>query len=386
MPGGNHLSLLENGAGFFPALLAAIAAARREIHIETYLFAMDAVGHQIADALIDAAGRGVQVRVLADGIGSRDFTPELQERMAAAGISLLFYRPEISPFRLKRHRLRRMHRKIAVFDACVAFIGGINLIDDRTGQAGIEVRYDYAVRVEGPVLKDICKAVDRLWLQVRWSRLRRRPVQKSAMRPCAAAAGDQQVEFIERETLRHRRDIEEAYLDAIRSARDEVLIANAYFLPGRQFRRALTDAAMRGVKVVLVLQGRTDHRLLRWAARALYGHLLRHGVRIYEYQACEMHAKVAVIDRDWATIGSSNIDPFSLMLAREANLIIRDREFNDGLRNSLLQAIEQGAEPIHHRHWVGLPWYERARSWLVYSGVRWVISILGYGHFEGVNK
>lgn len=379
---GNRLILLENGAGYFPALLDAIVHARREIHLESYIFEMDAVGTRVTEALIDAAKRGVRVRVLVDGVGSRGFAEEARDRMIQAGISLLFYRPEISPYRLKRHRLRRMHRKIVVIDACLAFIGGINIIDDRTGQENAEVRYDYAVRVEGPVLADICNAVGRLWLLVRWSRLRRRPPEHAPLPACLAEAGAQTADFLLRDTWRHRRDIEDAYLAAIAVARAEVIIANAYFLPGWRFRRALADAAARGVRVVLLLQGRTDHRLVRWASRALYGHLLEHGVEIYEYHASEMHAKVAVVDHDWSTVGSSNIDPFSLLLAREANLVIRDEAFNGALRASLLKAIDRGGVAIHRQAWAGLPWHERARSWLIYGAVRWTISILGYGHFE----
>jgi cardiolipin synthase len=235
---------------------------------------MDTVGLRVAEALINAARRGVRVRVLVDGIGSRDFAEDLSARMRQAGVDLLFYRPEVSPYRLKRARLRRMHRKIVVIDACVAFVGGINIVDDGTGQEGIAVRHDYAARVEGPVLADICKAVARLWLLVRWSRLRRRPERQRPLPACIAEAGEQNVAFLERDTMRHRRDIEEAYLTAIAGAQAEVVIANAYFLPGRRFRKALTDAAARGVRVVLLLQGRTDHRLYRLAARALYGHFL----------------------------------------------------------------------------------------------------------------
>ncbi len=379
---GNRLALLKNGAGYFPALLDAIAQTRREIHLESYIFEMDAVGLRVAHALIDAAERGVRVRVLVDGIGSKDFDEDLRDRMLRAGIAVLFFRPEISPWRFKRARLRRMHRKIVVIDACVAFVGGINVVDDRTGQEDAEVRYDYAVRVEGPVLTEICKAVGRLWLLVHWSRLRHRPRVQRPLPACIAEAGEQSAAFLVRDTLRHRDDIEKAYLAAIAEARREIIIANAYFLPGRRFRKALTDAAARGVRVVLLLQGRTDHRLVRWAAHALYGHFLTHRVEVYEYHASEMHAKVAVIDDDWATVGSSNIDPFSLMLAREANLVMRDAEFNRELRASLLAALECGGVAIHARAWTELPWYQRARSWLVYGAVRWIISLLGYGHFE----
>lgn len=382
MHAGNRLTLLENGAGYFPVLLDALARARREIHLESYIFEMDAIGLRVAHALIDAAERGVQVRVLVDGIGSKAFSEELRDRMLQAGIGLLFYRPEHSPWRLKRARLRRMHRKIVVIDACLAFIGGINVIDDHTGQTDASVRYDYAVRIEGPVLADICQAVGRLWMLVRWSRLRKRPPKQKPLPACIAEAGEQRAAFLVRDTLRHRDDIEKAYLMEIAGARREIIIANAYFLPGRRFRKALTDAAGRGVRVVLLLQGRSDHRLVRWASRALYGHFLERGVEIFEYHASEMHAKVAVIDDEWSTVGSSNIDPFSLMLAREANLAIRDAAFNRELRASLLGAIERGGVAMHRRLWAELPWHQRAGSWLVYGAVRWIISILGYGHIE----
>jgi len=379
---GNRLTLLENGAGYFPALLDAIARARREIHLETYIFELDELGQRVAQALIDAAARGVRVRVLADGIGSRTFDVAWRARLRSAGIDLLFYRPERSPYRFKRARLRRMHRKIVIIDACIAFVGGINIVADHTGQATASVRYDYAVRVEGPILADICGAAQRLWLLVRWSHLRRRPRRQAPLPACTAEAGEQAAAFLVRDTLRHREDIERAYLAAIAGARREILIANAYFLPGRRFRKALAEAARRGVRVVLLLQGRSDHPLMRWAAHALYGHFLAQGIEVHEYQCSEMHAKVAVIDDDWATVGSSNIDPFSLLLAREANVVTTDAGFCATLHASLWAAIERGGVAIRARAWQELPWHARARAWLVYGAVRWIMSILGYGHFD----
>lgn len=383
MAGGNRLRLLENGAGFFPALLAAFDAARHDIRLETYIFELDETGNAVAEALIHAARRGVTVRVLMDGVGSRDFHDTMRERFQAAGVQSLFYRPELSPYRLRRHRLRRMHRKLAVVDGRLAFVGGINIVDDRTRQDGLDERYDYAVELEGPLLVEICQAMDRLWWLVGWSRLGRRPAgMPSLSPPRTVVAGDQTAEFMTRDNLRNRRVIEEAYLEVIRTARDEILIANAYFLPGHRFRNALVDAAERGVRVVLLLQGRTDHRLYKWAARALYGHLLSRGVEIHEYTASEMHAKVAVVDQAWATVGSSNIDPFSLMLAREANLMSRDVRFCAELRSSLRHAMLKGGVPIPARDWEARPWFERAGSWAVYGLVRLSLAVLGYGHFE----
>lgn len=382
MPTGNRLALLENGQAFFPALLAALAGARRDIRLETYIFELDGTGTAVAEALIQAALRGVRVHLMMDGVGSRAFTPEMRDRFRAAGVHYLFYRPELSPYRLRRHRLRRMHRKLAVVDGETAFIGGINIVDDRTRQEGADVRYDYAVRLEGALVAEVSRAMDHLWWLVRWSRLGRRPPRAPLSQPMPRPAGSQQAEFLTRDNLRHRHVIEEAYLDAIASARDEVLIANAYFLPGRRFRKALVEAARRGVKVVLLLQGRTDHRLYKWASRALYGHFLARGVEIHEYTASEMHAKVAVIDRAWATVGSSNIDPFSLMLAREANLVSTDPEFCSHLHASLGRAMVTGATAIPAAAWERRSWLARGWAWVLYSGVRASVAVLGYGHFD----
>ncbi|HRH79445.1 MAG TPA: cardiolipin synthase ClsB [Thiobacillaceae bacterium] len=380
---GNRLTLLENGASYFPALLEALDGARQEIHLESYIFEPDDTGRAVLDALIRAARRDVRVHMLLDGFGCRDFPPEIAEKLAAAGVQLMFFRPEPSfLLRFRRHRLRRMHRKIVLIDARIAFVGGINVIDDRTGQPlrGRQPahRYDYAVRMEGPVLVDVWQAVRRLWWLVRWSRIGHRPGLGRDPQPDAHAIGTQPAAFLVRDNLRNRRAIESAYLDAIRAAREEILIANAYFLPGRRFRQALIQAARRGVRVVLLMQGATDHRLYLLAAQALYGHFLENGVEIHEYRASYLHAKVATVDEDWSTVGSSNIDPFSLVMAREGNVFVRDCRFTDELRRSLHQAIRERARPLHARLWRRQPWYRRAASWAVYGLVRLAAGLVGY--------
>ncbi len=374
---GNRITLLQNGAEYFPTLIAAIDQARSEVHLEAYIYADDAAGRGVSQALIRAARRGVRVGVLLDGYGARDFPGPLAESMTAAGVSLLFFRPETLRWRLRRYRLRRLHRKLVVIDARLAFVGGINIIDDLNGVGGSGYRYDYAVQVEGPLLLDIYLAVRRVWWLVHWSRIGHRP-QLSAPLPAAAeSAGEQLAEFMQRDNLKHRREIEEAYLAAINSAQSEILIANAYFLPGRRFRQALVDACARGVQVTLVLQGRTDHKWFQLAERALYRYFLEHGVKIYEYHLSELHAKAAVVDDGWATVGSSNIDPFSLLLAREANVVVYDQAFTKALRASLRQAMATGAHPIERQAWSHIPWQQRFASWVVYGLVRLLMDVLG---------
>lgn len=373
---GNQVRLLCNGADYFPALEAAIDEAVREIYLETYIFENDSTGKRIAAALKRAARRGVTTHLLLDGYGGKTLPREVLEEMRADGVQLLIYRPVLAKFR--RSSYRRLHRKIAVVDSRVAFVGGINIIDDMDTPGHTPPRYDYAVRVEGPLLPQIHDVVRKLWGLVSWSQLKRRRRRK-ALDISPVPAGEVRAAFVIRDNIGHRRDIEEAYLDAINSARTEIVLANAYFLPGRNFRQALIQAAQRGVRVVLLLQGRVEYVLLHYATRALYGVFLDAGIEIYEYQRSFMHAKVAVIDGNWATVGSSNIDPFSLLLSREANVLVNDAGFSSQLRASLGQAMEEGSRVVTYENWMHQPIYRRLLSWLSYGGVRVLMGVAGYG-------
>jgi cardiolipin synthase A/B len=376
---GNAIDLLETGSEFFPALIAAIDAAKREFHLETYIFEDDAIGRAVAGALCRAAQRGVAVRVLADGFGAADFVATLRPQLEAAGVQVLVYRPEIARFRLRRHRLRRLHRKLAVADGRSAFVGGINIVDDIDAAHPAPPRFDYAVRVEGPLLVPIHATVRRLWTLVAWAGFRRRLRLPTTSPVTAEPRGSMRAAFVIRDTLRHRRDIEEAYLEAIGKAQTEILLANAYFLPGGRFRQALLAATARGVQVTILLQGRIEYALQHYATQSLYDMLLGAGVRIFEYHYSYLHAKVGVIDCCWATVGSSNIDPFSLLLAREANVFVDDREFAARLRASLETAMRDGARELRREDWERKPWLQRLASRLAYGLVRLMIGIAGYG-------
>lgn len=376
---GNHIELLETGSEFFPALLAAIDRAVCEIHLETYIFADDATGRQIAEALAAAARRGVKVRVLIDGFGARDFPVAFAHAFAEAGVELAIYRQEALRLPLRRNRLRRLHRKLAAIDGQFAFVGGINIIDD-ADTPDLGPRFDYAVRVTGPLVTRICQVMTRLWRLVGWVRLQRRPPPL----PLPACLGDttagaMTAALVIRDNIGHRRDIEDAYLAAIAGARTELLLASAYFLPGRRFRHALHDAAARGVAVTILLQGQVEYALLHYATQALYRNLLDNGVRIREYHAGFLHAKVAVIDQQWATVGSSNIDPFSLLLAREANVIVRDGPFAARLRTSLLGAIERDSREITGDDLRRSPLWSRSLRWAAYGLVRLLLGLTRYG-------
>ena len=378
---GNCIRLLRTGSEYFPALAAACDAAEHEIYLQAYIFEDDVTGRRIAQALVRAVQRGVTAHLLIDGYGSKDLSDELWREMRDGGVLVVKYRPEISPWTLRRERLRRMHRKIAVIDARVAFVGGINIIDDMHTPKHIPPRFDYAVRVEGPLLADIYPVVTRLERLVMWTQLRRRGQKRPDTVPRAERCGTQRAAFVVRDNFKHRNDIENAYLDAIARAKTEIVIACAYFFPGRSFRRSLIDASTRGVRVVLLLQGRVEYLLLHYAARALYRSFLDAGIEIYEYHRSFLHAKVAVIDNRWATVGSSNIDPMSLLLAREANVVIDDAAFARELRLSLNEAMEIGAQQLLRSNWErqshSLPM--RIMTWICYGLVRFLTGWSSYG-------
>jgi len=360
---GHEVVLLEGGREYFPALVEALDAARDEVFVETYIFEDDDSGRLVALALARAAQRGVRVQVTVDGFGTPQLAGAIRDPLRAAGVRVETYRPERRPLALDRSRLRRMHRKLVVIDGRVAFVGGINLLDDlRDPNHGplAEPRLDFAVRVRGPIVAAAHLAAHRLWWELSAVNrpLRAMHVARAAWHRLAAGlvsdttpAGTVRASLVLRDNLRFRRAIEREYLRAIGRARRDVLIANAYFFPGRRFRRALIAAARRGVRVRLLLQGRVEYRLPHYGAQALYDELLREGVEIVEYTRSFLHAKVAVID-DRATVGSSNIDPFSLLLAREANVFVNDADFAGQLRARIERAIEDGGRALpltHHR-------------------------------------
>ncbi|MHB1052414.1 MAG: cardiolipin synthase ClsB [Thiobacillus sp.] len=375
---GNRLRLLQSGAEFFPALIAAIDAAQSEVHLETYIFNADPSAEAVRDALIRAAQRQVQVRVLVDGVGSHALPAGWRKILEDGGVSLLVYRPLVMGWLANPRSLRRLHRKLAVIDARIAFIGGMNLMDDFEPVRFEAPRLDFSVEVQGPLLAPIHKSTRRLWRLVALSQLQ--SSEHKEVKPAWPTDGHVRAAFVVRDNFAHRRDIERSYFVALAHAREEIVIASAYFLPGRRFRRLLKKAAERGVQVRLLVQGHTDHPLFQAATRALYRDLLADGVKVYEYQASELHAKVAVVDGRWATVGSSNIDPFSLLLAREANIVIEDQAFGRDLQQRLNQAMDQSSE-LNPADWRRRAWPHRMLSWLAYSGVRWMVGWVGGGRW-----
>lgn len=378
--GGNKIQLLRSGAEYFPALEKAIQNANHEIYLQSYIYEADATGIRIGNALKQAAQRKVSVNVLLDGFGCKDLPKEYIQELELAGVRVMFYRPKISPWTLKKNRLRRLHRKVAVIDNHVGFVGGINIIDDENTPQKIPPRVDYAVRIEGALLPIIEKNVRQLWRRIALTHLWRTSNSDAPQRPKRSvhnAGSDIKAAFVIRDNVLHRRDIEDAYLSAINHAQSEIIIANAYFVPGRRFRKALIEATKRGVKVKLLLQGRMEYFLM-FATHAFYRLFLENGIEIYEYRKSFMHSKVAVIDNYWSTIGSSNIDPFSLLLAHEANVLVQNTAFANELRMDIEASINSGAHQVTPQSWAKGNILQRIASWVAYGLVRFFLGVIGY--------
>lgn len=369
---GNRVDLLNSGAQFFPALLAAIDGAQQEVFLESYIYAEDETAARVTAALAAAARRGVAVRIMVDGFGARDMPDRYRAALAAAGAELQVYRPPLwwEPVR----GLRRMHRKITVIDQKLAFVGGINIIDDWNTPHEVPPRYDYSVRIAGPLVFDVAGATWHLWSIVSYAALRRRA--SRATLPSPAPAGGVRARLLVRDNLAHRRDIEHAYLGAICGAQSSILLAMAYFLPSTQVYNALAAAARRGVKVRILLQGPSDHAMLKRASEFLYRRLHLASIDVVEYRKSFLHAKVAVIDGAWATVGSSNLDPFSLLLSREANVEIHDAAFATQMEAQIDAAIRDGGEAITADTLSRFGWFVRLKQWASYRFARGMIDWL----------
>ncbi|MBN3860648.1 cardiolipin synthase ClsB [Pseudomonas frederiksbergensis] len=328
--GNNRVELLENGEAYFPRVFEALRQAQSEILLETFIVFEDKVGNELQQILIQAAQRGVRITVSLDGFGCGELSTEFLAALSSAGVRLQIFDPAPRHFGIRTNWFRRLHRKIVVVDGTIAFLGGINFSADHLADFGPEAKQDYSVEVQGPAVADIHHyalrqsgrpARAKYW----WQRRRQRRAE------LAVNDHDGQVRLVYRDNAEHQSDIEEAYLQVLRSARRRVVIANAYFFPGYRLLREIRNAARRGVEVRLILQGQPDLRVARLAARMTYDYLLRAGVVIYEYCDRPLHGKVALVDEDWSTVGSSNLDPLSLSLNLEANVLIRDRAFNRDL-------------------------------------------------------
>ncbi|UMZ14943.1 cardiolipin synthase ClsB [Pseudomonas sp. MPFS] len=366
---GNRVELLINGEQFYPRVLAAIADARHEVLLETFILFEDKVGCALQQALIDAARRIPRVEITVDGYGSADLGADFLAQMVDAGVRVHLFDPHPRLFGWRPHLFRRLHRKVLVIDGQRAFIGGLNFSADHLRDFGPMAKQDYAVDVRGPVVADIRAAALGTLAQVT-------PTGPSL--PATPPCGPTSIRLAIRDNQRHRDDIQTQYLQAIRAARQRLVLANAYFFPGYRLIRELRNAARRGVEVNLILQGQPDLPWARGFSRLLYNYLLRDGVAIHEYVRRPLHGKVALADRDWATVGSSNLDPLSLSLNLEANLIIRDVDFNQRLHRHLERLMTRHCRQVTPQRLLRGHWWRGPVILLYFHLLRHFPAIAGW--------
>ncbi|MBT0569659.1 cardiolipin synthase ClsB [Curvibacter sp. CHRR-16] len=370
------IRLLQGAHEWFDALLADIHCAQREILLETYTVAETGRVVEVFDALIAAAKRGVHVALLADALGCGEAPHAWLYRLHSAGIHTKLYAPLRRMDWLLPGNWHRLHRKLCVIDAYTVYCGGMNLLDDywdpHHGHL-VAPRLDFAVRLQGSIALAVRAAMHTAKVAL--------PLQtlpKARVTPRSVGQG---WEFLLRDNFTKRVRIEKAYLRAIGRAQSEVWIANAYFLPGRKMRHALMRAAARGVDVRLFLQGRYEYFWQYHGARAIYGMLLASGVKIYEYKASFLHAKVAVVDacttRPWFTVGSSNLDPLSLLLNLEANVAGSDAAFALVLRERLDQLMHSAGHAVEPTAYAARSLTGKVREWLAYSLMRAMLWLAG---------
>ncbi|HNQ09828.1 MAG TPA: cardiolipin synthase ClsB [Giesbergeria sp.] len=393
---GHQVQLLQGAQELFPALIAAMDAALSDIQFETYIFDFTGTATEVAQALMRAARRGVRTHLVVDGVGTGRLPQDWADRLRAAGVHCRVYSPLGPLGLLLPRRWRRLHRKLCVVDGRVLFCGGINVLDDfhdpNHGRL-VAPRFDFAVQATGALVAVASDAMEQLWWRmqaVRDASQRRLPEALQALRAASAAhhaapdadtSPGMRAALLLRDNVRHRSRIEKAYRRAIAAAREEIIIANAYFVPGRKLRVALQMAARRGVRVRLLLQGRYEYFMQYHAARPVYGALLKAGVEIHEYAPSFLHAKVAVIDahgaRPWATVGSSNLDPLSLLLAREANVVVEDAAFAQDLRARLEHAMLHGGRVLDPERYALRSWRERALDRVAFVLMRLALWVTG---------
>ncbi len=374
---GNKVTLLQDGAATYSAMFAAIRKARDHINLETYIIEDDETGRQFADLLLEQQGRGIQVNVIYDSVGGFNTPKAFFERLTAGGINVLEFNP-VNPLQARTAWLinNRDHRKLLVVDGRVAFIGGINISSvytsgsfvgsaTRAGESKVAWR-DTHLQLAGPVVGELQK----LFLQT-WEKQRGKPLASRDYFPALKAEGNEMVRAIGSTPDDPYSLIYLTLISAISNAEKQVYLTNAYFVPDPQLLKSLTDAARRGVDVRLILPSVSDSALVFHAGRAHYSELLAGGVKLYEHVGALMHAKTAVIDGVWSTVGSTNLDWRSFLDNDEVNAVILGHDFGQKMQAMFASDLE-ASQLIDKKKWDQRPLQFRFKEWMARVWERWL--------------
>ena len=366
---GNKVTLLQNGAATYSAMFAAIRQAQDHINLESYIIEDDEAGQQFSDLLLAQQARGVQVNIIYDSVGGFSTPKAFFDRLTQAGIKVLEFNP-VNPLAVKKSWLinNRDHRKLLVVDGRTAFVGGINISSvyssgsvawRRGKKADKQIAWrDTHLQIEGPVVAELQK----LFMQT-WEKQRGEPLALKTYFPPLQAQGKEIVRAIGSTPDDDYSLMYLTLISAIGNAERQVYLTNAYFVPDPQLLKALTDAAARGVDVKLILPGHSDSGLVFHAGRSHYAGLLKGGVKIYERLGALLHAKTAVIDGVWSTVGSTNLDWRSFLDNDEINAVILGREFGLKMQTMFAQDLE-ASQAIDLESWNHRPLQFRFKEWM----------------------
>lgn len=376
---GNKVTLLFDGPATMKEMIAAASTAKSTINLETYIFDQDEVGLQFAELLMQKRKQGVVVNVMYDSVGALGTPPEFFERMKAAGINVLAFNPVNPAKRIGKWELNnRDHRKIMVVDGKVAFTGGINISSTyanssffrskRKPDAGNDKSVgwrDTHIKIEGPAVASLQWHFINAWVDQDAGELA-----EANYFPPLAPVGDKIVRVLATDPDRDS-EIYKSFILAIQEAKTSVHITSAYFVPDRQFIDSLTEAAKRGVDVKLVLPGVSDHGLVMHAGRSFYEELLANGVKIYQLQVAVLHAKSAVIDGTWSTVGSANIDRRSFLHNYELNVVVLDPGFGKEMESAFQEDLRDSKE-VTLEQWRRRPWKDRIKEFAARLTEYWI--------------
>ena len=364
------ITLVHSGQDYFDRLEKIISASQFEIHLQIYIFENDAIGNKIAEALKKAAARKVQIYLLLDGFGSKSLPNKFITDLKENGIKLRFFSPLLSANSF--YIGRRLHQKVVVSDAKVVLIGGINITEKYRGSITETPWLDYAIQLNS---NTIAKQLQELCHDVFF----KKPILRSNKIVALIHTPEEtKVHILQNDWLKRKNEIQKAYIKYISNAKKEIIILGGYFLPGRKLTRTLKNAALNKVKVKLILSGISDVPLLRGASHHFYAKIMRYDIEIYEWEKSVLHGKAAIVDSQWTTIGSFNLNKLSAYGSIEMNVGIESTSFSENYRNQLIQIIEQcqkitPASLLSQQHHLS-----RYRNRLCYWFIRTILIIITY--------
>jgi cardiolipin synthase A/B len=371
----NKVQMVRGGADYFSLLHRLINDARHHLHLQTYIFDADETGIQVAEALMQAARRGVKVYVLADGYASQKMTRELIARFKESGVLFRWFQP------LLRSRYfyfgRRLHHKIVVADGIYGLTGGVNISNRYNDMPGVPAWMDWAVFTEGEVSAELYYVCLEYWNRSGWGKKKRQVIIDEAPRP--PHTGQCLARIRQNDWVRRKTQVTRTYLEMFAKARRHIIIMSSYFLPGRKILKMLAAAARRGVQVKVIAAERSDIWVTKYAERYLYRWLFQHGVQLYEYQPRVLHSKMSTCDGKWVTVGSYNVNNISAFASVELNVDVLDEAFATGVEAKLDAIMQQDChliDPVIFQK--QSHWYHRIWQWACYHFIRVVFNMFTF--------